>query len=177
MAVAFALSPAMAVPGIIDFTSRMGKDVFRFSTEKLDEELCDCHPDGMMQFLQSLSVRAPECGWDNEINGLLQIPENPADALSDTNNLIESCGMLATESVRAFEASCIALQVTRPAQDTHMLCKCLMNSVSKEGKSKITIWKDQCHVDGFPSGKLLLEVIVRESHLDTNATISASGPS
>ena len=60
MAVAFALSPAMAIPGIIDFTSRMGKDVFRFSTEKLDEELYDCHPDGMIQFLQSLSVRALE---------------------------------------------------------------------------------------------------------------------
>jgi hypothetical protein len=51
MAAAFALSPAMAVPGIIDFTSRIGKDVFQFSTEKLDEELYDCHPDGMIQFL------------------------------------------------------------------------------------------------------------------------------
>jgi hypothetical protein len=148
--VAFALSPAMAVPGIIDFTSRMGKDVFRFSTEKLEEEPCDCHPDRMIQFLQTPSVRAPECGWDNEVNGILQIPEDPADALSDTNNLIASCGMLALESVRAFEASHIALQV-RHAQDTRMLCKCLVNSVSKEGKSKITIWKDQHHVDGFPS--------------------------
>jgi hypothetical protein len=126
----------------------------------------------MIQFLQSLSVRALEHGWDNKVNRILQIPEDPADALSDTNNLIESCGMLASESVRAFEARCIALQV-RPAQDTCMLCKCLMNSVSKEGKSKITIWKDQHHVDGFPSGDLLLKVIVRESHLDTNATISA----
>jgi hypothetical protein len=154
MAVAFALSPAMAIPGIIDFTSRMGKDIFRFSTEKFDEELCDCHPDGMIQLLQSLSVRrAPEHGWDNEINGILQIPEDPADALSDTNNLIESYSVLATESVRAFEASCIALQEVRPAQGTHMLKnKCLVNSSSKEGKSKIMIWKDQCHVDGFPSG-------------------------
>jgi hypothetical protein len=173
MAVAFALSPAaMAIPGIIDFTSRMGKDVFRFSTKKLDEELCDCHPDGMIQFLQSLSVRALEYGWDNEVNGILQIPEDPADALSDTNNLIESYGMLTLESVRAFEASYIVALQVRPAQDTHMLCKCLMNSISKEGKSKITIWKDQHHVDGFPSGNLLVKVIVRESHLDTNATIS-----
>jgi hypothetical protein len=89
MAVAFALSPAMAIPGIIDFTSRMGKDVFQCSTEKLDEELYNCHPDGMIQFLQSLSVRALEYRWDNEVNGILQIPEDPADALSDTNNLIE----------------------------------------------------------------------------------------
>jgi hypothetical protein len=149
-----------------------GKGCFLILNLQVDEEPCDCHPDGMLQFLQSPSVRAPEHGWDNEINGILQIPEYPADALSETNNLIESCGVLASESVRAFEASHIAPQV-RLAQDTHMLCKCLVNSVSKEGKSKITIWKDQHHVDGFPSGNLLLEIIVRESHLDTNAMISA----
>jgi hypothetical protein len=109
-----------------------------------------------------------------KINGILQIPEDPADALSDTNKLIESCGMLASESVRAFEASHIVLQQVRPAQDTCMLRKCLMNSISKERKSKIMILKGQCHVDGFPSGDLLLnKVIVRESRLDTNATISA----
>jgi hypothetical protein len=164
----------MAIPGIIGFTSRMGKDVFRFSTEKLDEELYDCHPDGMIQFLQSLSVCALEHRWDNKIDGILQIPEDPADVLSDTNNLIESHGMLALESVRAFEAfeaSHVVLQI-RPVQDTHMLYKCLMNSISKEGKSKTMICKDQCHVNGLPSGDLLLKVIVRESHLDTNAMIS-----
>jgi hypothetical protein len=171
MAAAFALSPAMAIPGIIDFTSRIGKDVFRFSTEKLDEELYDCHPDGMIQFLQSLSVRAMEYGWDDDVNGILQIPEDPANVLSDTNNLIESYGVLTLASVRAFEESYIAMQV-RPSQDTYMLYKCLMNSISKEGKSKITIWKDQYHVNGLPSGNLLLKVIVRESHLDTNAMIS-----
>jgi hypothetical protein len=169
--VAFALSPALAIPGVIDFASRMGKDVFRFATEKLDEELYDCLPDGMTQFLQSLQVRALEYGWDNEVNGIMQIPDDPADPYSETNDLIESYGMLTLESVRAFEASYIALQV-RPAQDTYMLYKCLMKSISKEGKSKITIWKDQYHVNGLPSGNLLLKVIIRESHLDTNATIS-----
>ena len=166
-AIAFALSPAMAIPGIIDFTSRMGKDVFRYSTEKLDEELYDCNPDGMIQFLQSLSVHAMEYGWDNEITGIVHIPDDPANPMADTNNLIESYGILTMESVRAFEASYIALEI-RPAQDSYMLYKCLMNSISKEGKSKITIWKDQCHVNGMPSGDLLLKVIIRESHLDTS---------
>jgi hypothetical protein len=170
-AVVFALSPAMAIPGIIDFQTRTGKDVFRFATEKLDEELYDCKPDGMIQFLQSLTVRATEYGWDNEVSGILQIPEDPADVLSETDNLIESYGMITIESVRTFETSYIALPV-RPAQDTYMLYKCLMKSISKEGKSKITIWKDQYHVNGLPSGNLLLKIIIRESHLDTNATIS-----
>lgn len=169
--VAFALSPAMAIPGIIDYTSKTGKGVFRDSVEKLDEELYDCNPDGMIQFLQSLSVRALEYGWDHEVSGIVQIPDDPANVMSNTNNLIESYGIITIDSIRAFEASYIALPV-RPAQDTYMLYKCLMNSISKEGKSKITIWKDQYHVNGLPSGNLLLKVIIRESHLDTNATVS-----
>ena len=169
--VVFALSPAMAIPGIIDFASTTGKRIFRFTTEKLDEELYDCKPDGMIQFLQSLAVRATEYGWDHDVSGILQIPEDPANVMSDTDNLIESYGMITIETVRTFEASYIALQV-RPAQDTYLLYKCLMKSISKEGKSKITIWKDQYHVNGMPSGNLLLKIIIRESHLDTNATIS-----
>jgi len=169
--VVFALSPAMAIPGIIDFASTTGKHIFRFATEKLDEELYDCKPDGMVQFLQSLTVRATEYGWDDDVAGILQIPEDPADLLSDTDNLIESYGMITLETVRTFEASYIDRQI-RPAQDTYLLYKCLMKSISKEGKSKITIWKDQYHVNGMPSGNLLLKIIIRESHLDTNATIS-----
>ncbi len=169
--VAFALSPAMAIPGIIDLSSKTGKDIFRRATEKLEEELYDCLPDGMTQFLQSLSIRATEYGWEDDTGGIMQIPEDPANQLSDTNNLIENYGRITIETIRAFETSYIAMQI-RPAQDTYMLYKCLMKSISKEGKSKITIWKNQYHINGKPSGNLLLKVIIRESHLDTNATIS-----
>jgi hypothetical protein len=171
MAAAFALSPAMAIPGVIDFTSRAGKGVFRYSTEKLDEELYNCQPDGMIQFLHSLSVRALEYGWDNEVTGIMMIPEDAANVLSNINNLIENYGQISLDTILAFETTYID-QPIRPAQDTYMLYKCLMNSISKEGKSKIMIWRSQFHVGGLPSGNLLLKVIIRESHLDTNATIS-----
>jgi hypothetical protein len=48
-----------------------------------------------------------------------------------------------------------------------------MNSISKEGKNKILIWRQQYTVDEFSSGNLLLKIIIRESHLDTNATTSS----
>ena len=54
-----------------------------------------------------------------------------------------------------------------------MLYKCLMNSISKTGKDKVTIWMDQYKVSGKSSGNLLLKLIIRESHLDTNATTSS----
>ena len=45
-----------------------------------------------------------------------------------------------------------------------------MNSISKEGKRNILIWKKQYQIGTYGSGNLLLKIIVRESHLDTNAT-------
>jgi hypothetical protein len=48
-----------------------------------------------------------------------------------------------------------------------------MASISKEAKNKILIWRDQYTVNGFSSGNLLLKIIIRESHLDTNATTSS----
>jgi hypothetical protein len=43
-----------------------------------------------------------------------------------------------------------------------------MNSVSKEGKDKITMWKSQYTIGQRTSGNLPLKIIIRESHLDTN---------
>ena len=54
-----------------------------------------------------------------------------------------------------------------------MMFKCLMNSISKEGKNKILIWKKQYTIQGLSSGNLLLKIIIRESHLDTNATTAS----
>jgi hypothetical protein len=60
-----------------------------------------------------------------------------------------------------------------PAQDNFMMYKCLMNSISKEGKNKILSWKKQYTMGTNSSGNLLLKIIVEESHLDTNATTTS----
>ena len=45
-----------------------------------------------------------------------------------------------------------------------------MNSMSEAGKSKVIIWEKEYTVLRYVSGPLLLKVMIRESHLDTNAT-------
>ena len=45
-----------------------------------------------------------------------------------------------------------------------------MNSLTQAGKDKVRLWSDQFILNGRESGILLLKVIIRESHLDTNAT-------
>lgn len=66
-------------------------------------------------------------------------------------------------------------KTNRAAQDSYMIYHRLLNSLSKESKVKVQIWENEYIVENddgtrVPSGNLLLKVIIRESHLDTNAT-------
>ena len=48
-----------------------------------------------------------------------------------------------------------------------------MNSLTQAGKYKVRLWSDQFILNGQESGILLLKIIIRESHLDTNATTNS----
>ena len=51
-----------------------------------------------------------------------------------------------------------------------MLYECLMNSLFKEAKDTVTTSKDEYFLEDKPSGSSLLKLIIKESHIDTNAT-------
>jgi GAF domain-containing protein len=53
--------------------------------------------------LQSLSNQARAFRWDDDIGGILQIPEIPGDPTSNTDNLIENYGRISLAEIRAFE--------------------------------------------------------------------------
>ena len=89
--------------------------------------------------------------------------------MSDTENLISHYGSANLERIREFEEQYIALMV-RPEQDTFMMYYYIMNHLSKEGKKKLNLWKKQFMADKLVSGNLLLKVLVRESHINKNAT-------
>jgi hypothetical protein len=173
--VPFALTPAVAITGVINYRKTSGRKLFESATSKLDEELYDCKPEGLYQFLQSLSQRAQDMGWSGD-DGILMIPEDPFDADSDLVYLVDNYGVVDLAQIRSFEEQYL-IGNSRASQDNYQLFKCLMNSISKEGKNKILIWKSQYTVGTAgiglgekASGNLLLKVIIRESHLDTNAT-------
>ena len=48
-----------------------------------------------------------------------------------------------------------------------------MNSLTQAWKAKVRLWSDQLILNGRESGILLLKIIIRESHLDTNATTNS----
>jgi hypothetical protein len=169
---AFALTPASAIQGVINMTTTEGRKLYSSATHKLEEDLYDCQPDGLYQFLATLHTRAQEYGWNDQIGGILQIPEDANDPTSDTHYLVDNYGQIPLSRIRDFDETYLD-QPIRPAQDAFMLFKCLMNSISKEGKNKILIWRQQYTINEASSGSLLLKIIIRESHLDTNATTSS----
>ena len=168
-AVPFALNPAQAITGVIDFTIDSNVKLHKRATSKLSDDLFDCVPEDLNQFLKTLSDRASEYSWNDEVVGIMMIPEDPTDPSTVYKNLLTNHGEITLEQVRRFEESYI-MTATRAAQDTSMLYQCLMASLSKQGKTKIMVWEGQYKINGFTSGNLLLKIIIRESHLDSNAT-------
>ena len=159
----FALSPALATRGVIDYNTRTGERIYASATKELDEKRYDGEAHGLTAFLELLGERAANFGWDRTI---LRIPTEGGAS----KNLLSEYGTIPLAQIRTYEESYIDTP-TRDAQDTNLLYECIMNSISTECKAKLTIWKDAYRTRQLPSGNLLLKVLIRECHLDTNATV------
>ena len=127
-AVAFALSYVAAIHEVIDYLTIKDWKIHGSATHKLSEYQIDCVPEDLTQLLDDLEGRASQFGWSKD-DGILEIPIDPANPMTDTDNLIQNYGTVSLERVRAFEELYID-QSVRPAQDTNMLYHCIMNSLS-----------------------------------------------
>jgi hypothetical protein len=126
-----------------------------------------CEPEDLFQFLKEVKDRADEMVWTNTILKI-KMTDDDGNVVAE-EDFFDNYGTITLEEVVESEREYGSTQ-DRKAQDTYMLYKCLMASLSAEAKKKILIWSDQYNVDGASGGVALLKVIVRESHLDTNAT-------
>jgi hypothetical protein len=52
----FALTPAIAVTGVVNFKTREGQKLLQTATCKLEDKPFDCDADGLHQLLKSLSA-------------------------------------------------------------------------------------------------------------------------
>jgi hypothetical protein len=168
-AVAFAYSPALAIQGLLDYTRSEHSKIYKSAIREVCKEPFDCEAEGLYQFLKDVQDRADEMGWsDSILNITLEVDDdgNPVQ-----ENLIKNYGTISLEQVVESERQYINKQ-EREAQDTYMLYKCLMASLSSNAKKKVSLWSNQYRIgdDEVCSGVALLKIIIRESHLDTNAT-------
>jgi len=166
--VQFSLAPGVATNAVIDYTTTSGQKVWDKATAKLAEEQFDCDSEGLRDFLELVRARAEVQGWNVSV---LSIPVDVANPLGATQDFLDHYGEISLDRCRA-NATTYYNQANRAAQDSMQLYTCVMNSMSRIGRNKVTGFRDQYSINGTPCGILLLKVIVRESYIDTNATTS-----
>jgi len=168
-AVVFGVVPCRPRTEVIYYSTKRGYVHFKDATAKLCETLYDCEPDGFYQFMKSLKMRAKKFAWTGN-NGILMIPLDSARP-NDVKNLLDNYGTISYEAILAKELTFIDTDC-RETQDTHMLYECIMNSLTDEGRAKLNIGDDMYTVgtNGRITGVCLLKILIRESHLDSNAT-------
>ena len=71
---AFALSPAMALGGLIDYTTDAGQKIFKQSIRKLSEEPFDCNTNDLHLIMDLLKQRADKMGWNEPVLGINKSP-------------------------------------------------------------------------------------------------------
>lgn len=172
----FHLNPAASFRGVLDYSTTASKKLYRNATTSLfdSSDKYNCEPDEMLNFLRELDTRAIEYRWNDEVSGILWIPVDVDDPASPLRYLPREYGTIDMEAITNFECTYLGREL-RTAPDSYMMYMCLLNSLTKEAKMKVQIWEDEYIIQNnqgtrVPSGNLLLKVIIRESHLDTNAT-------
>lgn len=166
--VAFARAPAQVIEGLLDYTRAEHVKIYKGAIRQVAETLYDCEPEGLYQFLADVQDRADEMGWSR---GILMITSNAGDDDEREEQFLQHYGKITLEQVTESELQYID-EEGRMAQDTYMLYKCLMSSLTGEARKKVSLWSSQYRIgeNDEVSGVALLKVIIRESHLDTNAT-------
>jgi hypothetical protein len=170
----FGKSPAAASIGRdLNMTDEEDKKLYYRGTSRFlaKNELFDLLSARFLTYMEQLGDRATKFGWNADVLGILNIPEDPLDAAGELDNLLINYGMISIDRVRAFEETYIHLPI-RVANDTDMLYKCQMASLLESALSTLLLKKDEYYVGDQPSGNLLLKVIIRESLLDNNASTS-----
>jgi hypothetical protein len=168
----FAFAPALAIEGLLDYSKSDHVKIYRGAIKPVSETPFDCEAEGLHQFLRDVYDRADEMGWTK---GILKIGAEEDEGNEDNRreNLIDHYGSITLERIIETEEENVVNQ-GRQAQDTYMLYKCLMASLTADARKKVTIWSDQYRIgdrdESTCGGVALLKIIIRESHLDTNAT-------
>ena len=165
--------------GYLDFSTRAGISIYQASIKSLygtQEEYFDLQSDGLTLFLNNLDSRAMEFGWHNDV---LVLEDNPNDIGGDGTYFLDSHGTFTLEHVQTIERHYNATE-TRTAQNSLMLAKCLLNSLTSDAIQRINNRKDDWVLNvpvagneiEMQCGVCLLKVILIISQQETRSTMS-----
>ena len=114
-----ALHPADAIQGVIDLTMREGIKLYQNATRSFysdPKDFFNCKAPGLHRFLKEVEGRASCFGWRDAI---LQIPNDIANPLGGTRNLLTHYGELSLEHLRDWETTRHSASPSMPHELTH----------------------------------------------------------
>ena len=148
----------------IDFVSKEGRRYHEMATKSLfpDGEKFDVEPAKFQTFMNLLFTRLRDLG-------MFQVNKNCMIPIAGIQiNMVTDDGRVTLADVTAHVTTFISTN-TRNSQNSNDL---LNNSCSTESLRRVQLWHSQYEVAGQQSGDGFLKIIVRESYLDSNATVA-----
>jgi hypothetical protein len=167
--VQFALMPAQAFGnGLINLGDREGIALYRSVTRSLytdPSDLFDGKPENLMGFLTLFTQRIREANW----GALFNVPVVLGAAVPDLRPFTSSHGMFNMPELTLFVNPTMVAN-DRSTQDNFMAASALLASITAAFMTRINIHRAQYTIGDNIAAILLLKVIIRESHLDSNAS-------
>ena len=161
----------------LDFHQKEGRKYYENATRSLfssSEDKFDVEPSKFQLFITLLLNRAKDLGMLDSpaTHGNAMLPKDPKNPVADgAINIIKDYGRAHLEDITKWERE-ILNNESRISQNSKILFDLLMNSLTAKGAQRIQVWRSQYTVDGMDAGACLFKIIVRESYLDSNATVS-----
>lgn len=170
--VVFAMAPARISIDILDYSTKAGKDQYYKATAPLSskEDNYDCSPDGLTNFLQLLRRRALEMGWEDTI---LLIPDDVNNLTGTAKDFLKYYGSYSMEHLTQVAKLYHPNKNNRLTQESFQLWNCLMDSITKDARDKVTVKEGEYTIEGESCGVLLLKIIISKASVDTNASMAA----
>ena len=119
--------------GPLDLASQHGSSLFHDGALALASKFTG-KVNALQLFLADLKTRAKTCHWDHPTHGILMV------AVDGTNyNLLEDYSRITDRQVEPAWTACNAADASpQVKQNTQMMYKCLMASITEEAKSALT---------------------------------------
>jgi len=132
--VQFALAPVLMNDGIINYATPEVAKLYQARIKALPGSALNCEPHEIKVFLATLEDQAIRCGW---MCILMILKEDPLEPDEDLINLLHNYGCLTLDQVQGHAETYIN-QEEWMAQDNGQLYHCIMNSLTKAAKAKVS---------------------------------------
>lgn len=163
----FARTPARMNRDIINYESKIGSTLYRNATAPLFQstEKYNLSSELLNSFLDAVSRRARSCGF-----GIMTIPNGPPPH-GINKNIVTQHGELSINMIREYITDLIMVAGgNRESQEDEQLFTCLMDSITKEAISTVSLKEEEYSVNNELPGVLLLKVIICEAQIDIKST-------